>query len=244
MALNQAIAAHGGQFYVRVMAEMNNPRNLYSPTRLNGSSKGPSHSPAAYRQAFRRAYLILHGGEIDAQLRRLGQPPVDGELAVNAAPALTVIWNPIAGLDARNSRPAQAFNPGHPYVDMVGNDMFASHAGVASHAANEALYRAPSGQAVLLPEWGLTIDDPGFVKRICAFLKTRPRTKLAAYYDAKAGSSYDLGSEARRTGRIPALHHSARNRRRRATPSAHRRAPSCGSPPILSRATLRWTWPS
>ena len=83
VALNQAIAAYGGQVYVRVMAEMNNPRNLYAPTRLNGTSKGPSHSPAAYRQAFRRAYLILHGGEVDAQLRRLGQPPVGRELAVN-----------------------------------------------------------------------------------------------------------------------------------------------------------------
>ena len=113
-ALNQAIAAYGGQVYVRLMAEMNNPRNLYSPTRLNGSSKGPSHSAAAYRQAFRRAYLILHGGEIDAKLRRLGQPPVDQDLAVNPAPALTVIWNPIAGLDTRSARPAQAFYPGDP----------------------------------------------------------------------------------------------------------------------------------
>ena len=47
-----------------------------------------------------------------------------------------------------------------------------------------------------LPEWGLSIDDPGFVKRICTFLKTRPRTKLAAYYDARPGSPYDLGSKA------------------------------------------------
>ena len=45
VALNQAIAAYGGQVFVRVMAEMNNPRNLYAPTRLNGASKGPSHSP-------------------------------------------------------------------------------------------------------------------------------------------------------------------------------------------------------
>ena len=69
LSLNQAVAAYGGRVYVRVMAEMNNPRSLYSPTRRNGSSKGPSHSPAAYRQAFRRAYLILHGGDIDAELR-------------------------------------------------------------------------------------------------------------------------------------------------------------------------------
>ena len=78
---------------------------------------------------------------------------------------------------------------------MVGNDMFASHAGVASHAANEALYRAHPAKPYSLPEWGLSIDDPGFVKRICAFLKTRPRTKLAAYYDARPGSPYDLGSK-------------------------------------------------
>ena len=58
-----------------------------------------------------RAYLILHGGEVDAKLRRLGQPPVDGELDVNAAPALTVIWNPIAGLDARSARPGADLLP-------------------------------------------------------------------------------------------------------------------------------------
>jgi hypothetical protein len=194
-ALNQAIAAYGGQVYVRLMAEMNNPRNLYSPTRLNGSSKGPSHSAAAYRQAFRRAYLILHGGEIDAKLRRLGLPPVDQDLAVNAAPALTVIWNPMAGLDTRSARPAQAFYPGDPYLDMVGNDIFASRAGVASHAANEALYRAHPGKPYALPEWGLTIDDPRFVTKICTFLKTRKRTRLAAYFDAQPRSPYDLGSK-------------------------------------------------
>ena len=195
VALNEAIAAHGGQIYVRVLAEMNNPRNLYAPRRANGTSKGPSHSPATYRQAFRRAYLILHGGDVDAKLRRLGQPEVGRELAVNAAPALTVIWNPVAGLDARSARPAQAFYPGNPYVDMVGNDMYASRAGVASHAANEALYRAHPGKPYALPEFGLSIDDPGFVRKICAFLKTRPRTKLAAYYDARPGSPYDLGSK-------------------------------------------------
>ncbi len=196
VALNQAIAAYGGQVFVRVMAEMNNPRNLYAPTRLNGTSKGPSHSPAAYKQAFRRAYLILHGGDVDATLRGLGQRPVGRELAANPASALTVIWNPIAGLDADATRPAQAFYPGDAYVDMVGNDMFASRTGVASHAANEALYRAHPDKPYALPEWGLSIDDPGFVAKICTFLKTRPRTKLAAYYDARPRSPYDLGSKA------------------------------------------------
>ena len=196
IALNRAIAAFGGPIYVRVLAEMNNPRSLYAPTRPNGRSKGPSHSPAAYRQAFRRAYLILHGGDIDAKLRRLGLEPVGRELAENPAPALTVIWNPIAGFDARSPRPAQQFYPGDDFVDMVGNDIFATRRGAASHAANEALYRAHPGKPYALPEWGTSVDDPEFVRRICRFLSSSTRTKLAAYYDARPRSPYDLGRKA------------------------------------------------
>ena len=33
------------------------------------------------------------------------------------------------------------------------------------------------------------------VERICRFLKTRKRTRLAAYFDARPGSRYDLGSK-------------------------------------------------
>lgn len=196
VALNRAIAAFGGEIYVRVLAEMNNPKNHYAPTRPNGTSKGATHAPAAYKQAFRRAFLILHGGTgVDARLRRLGMPPVGQELAVNAAPGLTVIWNPIAGFDARSAKPAQQFYPGDAYVDMVGNDIFASSAGVASHAANEALYRAHPGKPYALPEWGMSVDDAGFVKKVCQFLKTHKRARLAAYYDARPGSPFDLGSK-------------------------------------------------
>lgn len=193
IALNEAIASYGARIYVRVMAEMNNPKNHYSPTRPNGTSKGASHSPEAYKQAFRRAFLILHGGNVDAKLRRLGMPPVGRALTVNKAPTLTVIWNPIAGFDAQSASPAQEFYPGDAYLDMVGNDIFASRVGVASHAANEALYRAHPGKPYSLPEWGLdSIDDPGFVEKICQFLKSRPRTKLAAYYNSSPAPRYDL----------------------------------------------------
>ena len=214
IALNEAIAAHGGPIYVRVLAEMNNPKNLYAPTRPNGTSKGPSHSPAAFKQAFRRAYLILHGGEVDAKLRRLGLRPVGRELAVNAPSALTVIWNPIAGFDARSPRPAQEFYPGDAFVDMVGNDIFASRRGVASHAANEALYRAHPGKPYALAEWGLAVDDPGFVRRICSFLKTTSRTRLAVFYDARPRSRYDLGSKPASACGVPPLHHADRTSRR------------------------------
>src|SRR5918994_753829 len=107
VALNAAIAAYGGQLYVRVLGEMNNPKNHYAPTRPNGKAKGASHSPAAYKQAFRRASLILHGGAaVDEKLRR-------------------------------------------------------------------------------------------FVKRICRFLRTHNRVRVASYSDARPRSPYDLGSKPR-----------------------------------------------
>ncbi len=212
VSLNAAIAAYGGELYVRVMGEMNNPKNHYAPTRPNGTAKGASHSPTAYKQAFRRASLILHGGTaVDAKLRRLGMPPVGRELAVNTAPALTVIWNPIAGFDARSARPAQQFYPGDAYVDMVGNDIFATRAGIASHAANEALYRAHPKKPYALPEWGTSVDDPGFVKRICRFLRIHSRVRLAALR-REGQIAVRPRLEAPCARGVPALHHPDRGK--------------------------------
>ena len=194
IALNGAIAAFGSQIYIRVLAEMNNPQSLYSPRGPDGRSRGPSYSPAAYRQAFRRAFLILHGGDVDARLRALGQRPVGRTLPSNPPPLLTVIWNPIAGMDSRSRRPAQEFYPGDRYLDMIGNDVYASRVGVAAHAANEALYRAHPGKPYALAEWGMSVDDPGFVRGICAFLKSHRRTRIAAYYDPRL-SPFGLGDK-------------------------------------------------
>ena len=196
IALNRAVASFGSPVYVRFLAEMNNPKNHYAPVAPNGRSRGATHSPATYRRAFRRAYLILHGGDVDARLRALGQRPVGRALPLNPVSQLTVIWNPIAGMDSGSRTPAQAFYPGDRFLDMVANDMYASSPGVASYAANEALYRAHPGKPYALSEWGLSIDDPSFVRRICAFVKSHRRTKLAAYY-AMGRSPYELGDKPR-----------------------------------------------
>jgi hypothetical protein len=193
-AYADAIAVYNARIYVRVLAEMNNPSTLYAPRDRQGRSRGPSHSPAQYVRAFRRVYLILHGGtaaELNARLSAAGLPGVSRDVPVNPPSRLTVIWNPVAGISLANE-----FYPGNAYVDMVGNDMYASTRGVASHSANEQLYRRHASKAYALPEWGLQgIDDETFVRRICAFLKTRARTRLAAYYEARPGSPFDLASK-------------------------------------------------
>jgi hypothetical protein len=196
VALNEAIAAWGKLIYIRPMAEMNNPGTLYSAIDRNGRSRGASHSPESYKKAFARIYLILHGGsaaQVSARLRALGLPPVAGDLMANPYPRLRVIWNPIAGIT--QGPPLQDYYPGDMYVDLVGNDMYASAIGQGSWPQNEALYMAYPGKPYALPEWGLEVDDPGFVQKMCDFIRTHRRVQLSAYYESKASSRWDLGGK-------------------------------------------------
>jgi hypothetical protein len=195
IALNAAIKAWGKLVYIRPMAEMNNPINLYSDER----NRDAAHSPAAYRKAFCRMFVLLHGGTaayVDAQLRRFGLRPLGRDLGVNPYPhGLRVIWNPLAGIEHR-ADPAARYLPGDACVDLIGNDMFASSAGAGSFEANQALYDAHPRKRYSLPEWGLQgVDDLGFIRKICAFVKSHRRTQLAAYYESKPGSTYDLGDK-------------------------------------------------
>lgn len=204
ITLNEGIAVHEGLVYLRLLAEMNHYRPFHAAFRENGTAKGPQHSPAAYRKAFARMYVILHGGRralIDAALRHLGLPKLgggDSDLAVNPPSKLRIIWNPLGG--GRPTIAANAatnFYPGDRYVDLVGNDMYDS-TGVWSADKNEALYAfaRAHGKLFSFPEWGLVrIDDPAFVRYICTFIRTHAGIELAAYYEAKGGSIYDLGSK-------------------------------------------------
>lgn len=205
IALNEGIAVHEGLVYLRLMAEMNHYRPFHAAFTESGASKGPQYSPEAYRKAFARMYVVLHGGKrsaIDAALRRLGLPPLvggDSDLAVNPPSKLRVIWNPLAG--GRPVIPANAatmFYPGDRYVDLVGNDMYTSN-GIFSAEANEALYAfaRARGKPYSFPEFGLAGGDfPAFIRYICGFLKERAGIELAAYYKSKGGSRYDLGTKA------------------------------------------------
>jgi hypothetical protein len=195
VALNGAIHDFGKLVYVRPMAEMNNPINLYSYERKHDAA----HSSAAYKSAFCRIFVLLHGGlaaKVDALLRRFGLRPYGRDLPVNPYPGiLRVIWNPLAGIE-KGANPASRYYPGEPCVDMVGNDMFSSSIGGGSFEENQALYDAHRNKPYSLPEWGLQgVDDPAFVRKICDFIKSRRRTQMAAYYDSKPGSIYDLGTK-------------------------------------------------
>ena len=155
IALNNAVSEWGRRIYIRPFGEMNGYWNVYCAFTKGGTPK-PNHSTADFRKAFARVYLIVHGGPataINAKLRKLGMPPLQGDLPENPMPDTRVVWNP-QGFGAPDipANSAQAYYPGDPYVDVVGNDLY-DQRGKAEWDANEALYkrtrtsrtRSPSG---------------------------------------------------------------------------------------------------
>ena len=195
LALNQAIARLGRPVYVRPLAEMNGHWNTYCAYDDGGRARGADYSTAAFRKAFARIYLAVHGGPgVAAALSRLGMPPLRGALAANAS--ATVIWNPQGyGSPDVPGNSAEAYYPGDAYVDVVGDDLYYIR-GKAEWAAAAALYSAHPGKPFAFPEWGLWgLDAPQFVSQMAEFVHSHPRTRLVSYYSGQPGSVFDLASK-------------------------------------------------
>jgi Glycosyl hydrolase family 26 len=181
-ALSQAIAAWGKPIYVRPLAEMNNVGNAYS------------RDPAAYRKAFARIAVIVHGGsQLAARLAALHLPPYRGPaLAENAFPRVRVVWSPLA-----TRADAKPYWPGDRYVDVGGADIYKEPGSEPPWQQFEAIFSFVRAhhKPFSVPEWGLYhVDDPVFVQRMCGFLKTHA-TETEEFYESKPGSIFDLGDK-------------------------------------------------
>jgi hypothetical protein len=198
LELNRAVAEFGALVYVRPMPEMNGHWNEYSAFNRDGSSRGARYSTAAFRKAFARIALLARGGsarKLNAKLRLLGQPAIAGDLPVAQA---RIVWNPQGyGSPDIPANSAQAYFPGNEYVDVVANDLY-DQGFNAAWDANEKLYAAHPGKSFAMAEWGLWgIDDPTFVERMAAFVKSHGRIEFLAYFNSKPGSIWDLSSKPR-----------------------------------------------
>jgi hypothetical protein len=170
-------------------------------SRDRGRSKGATHSTAAFRKAFARTYLILHGGpatSINAALRRLGMPPLRaGNLPSNPKPRLKVIWNPQAyAVPEIPANQPERYYPGGAFVDVVGNDIYGEPR--IKWREQEAYYRRYSRKPFAIPEWGLWgRDDPTYIRDMARFVRTHRRLELLVYVSGKPGSLFDLASRPR-----------------------------------------------
>jgi hypothetical protein len=184
--INQAVAARGDLVYIRPMPEMNGHWNEYCAYNSNGSSRGPAWSTAAFRKAFARIYLLVHGGpaaSVNAKLRRLGLPPVRaGELAANPVNRVRVVWNPQGyGSPDLPGNSAAAYYPGDRYVDVVANDLYNIRRS-AAWIANDQLYAAHPTKPYAIAEWAnWGFDDSDFIARMADFVRTHRRVELLAY---------------------------------------------------------------
>jgi len=180
---------------------MNGHWNSYCAYTKSGRSKGAAYSTAAFRKAFARIYLIVHGGPaatINARLAALKLPPISRDLPENPLPRVKVMWNPQGyGSPDLPGNSAQAYYPGDRYVDVVGNDLYFIR-GKAEWAAAERLYKAHPSKPYAFAEWGLWgIDDPSFITRMAQFARSHARLEVLAWYNGQRGGVFDIGTKPR-----------------------------------------------
>ena len=139
---------------------------LRPATTANGTPKDAAHSPASYRKAFARIYLILHGGTasaVNAKLRQLGLPPLQGgDLPVEPVPAAARRLEPAR--ERQSSRAGQrrrAVLPRHSLRRRRGRRHLrrAPHRHRAVAGPRDAVsLRALAPQAVLRARVGTVLD--------------------------------------------------------------------------------------
>jgi hypothetical protein len=198
--VNAAVAAWSGRVYIRPLPEMNGHWNTYCAYTAGGAPRGAAFTTAWFRKAFARISVLLHGGSsdaVDGSLRLLHLPPAQtGPLAANTADHLRVVWNPQGfGSPDVPGNAAEAYYPGDPYVDVVADDIY-NIGGRAEWGANERLYDAHPAKPYGIGEWAnWGVDDPGFVAKMAAFVRTHRRVELLAYYNGHPGSPWDLAAQ-------------------------------------------------
>lgn len=182
IALNNAIAASGRITYVRLMAEMDNANNFYAAYNADGSHRDGAHSSAAFKQAWRRATLILRGGSvanIDAELHRLSMPPLHAGADL-PRPQVAMLWVPMTGgsPDIPGNEPANYW-PGRRWVDWVGTDFYSKF---PNFARLNAFYAGFRGLPFVFGEWALWGgDDPGFVRSLFSWVHAHSRVRMLVY---------------------------------------------------------------
>jgi hypothetical protein len=183
LRLNRSLAEARRPVYVRLLAEMNQANNGYSAFDRNGRSRGPSHSTAAFRSAWRRSALILRGGPraaIDARLRALHLPPIQGGGGDLPEPQVALMWVPqTEGSPAIAANSARAYWPGGAYVDWVGTDFYSRF---PNFDKLERFYDDFKGKPFVFAEWALWgADDPGFVRRFFSWIGSHRRVRMQLY---------------------------------------------------------------
>jgi len=198
--------------YIRPLGEPNRCLNVYASYDCAGAPRDSAHKPRWYRLAFRRIYLIVHGGgsraKINARLGEAGLAPLRaGGNGLPRAP-VAVLWStlPAGSPTVPQNRPKH-FYPGDDYVDWVGTDFYSDN---QDWKALTGLYNRFSEKPFSLPEFGVSSgDDPTYMTKLMTWVRRHKRTKMLIYYqDFGSTSAYRIQNyPASLAALSDALHH-------------------------------------
>ncbi|MEX2447606.1 MAG: hypothetical protein WD404_02550 [Solirubrobacterales bacterium] len=182
--------------YIRPLGEPNRCLNVYAAYDCSGAARGGAHTTRWYKRAFRRIYVIVHGGgkrrQINRRLGRAGLPPLRSPLRGLPKAPVEVIWSPLpAGSPTVPHNRPKHFYPGSRWVDWAGTDIYSDNQDWKSLTG---LYRRFSGKPFAITEWGVsTGDDSAFVRKLMTWMDRHRRAKMLLYYqDFGSTSSYRI----------------------------------------------------
>ena len=175
--LNHLFAEKKMRAYVRPLGEPNRCLNVYAAYECAGNPREAADSARNYRRAFRRIYVIVHGGGkaklINKRLAEAGLPPLNAHVGGLPKAPVAIVWSPLpSGSPTTKKNLPQNYFPGNEWVDWTGTDFYASY---PEWGALTRLYERYPEKPFAITEWGVEAgDDPNFVSHLFAWVESPP----------------------------------------------------------------------
>ena len=188
LGINAMLAAHGRPTYLRLLSEMNNGSNPYAAYDLKGRSRGLAYSTRAFKRAWRRAVLVIRGGEVarlNSRLAKLRMPPVRTGSAALPQPQVAFLWVPLSfgNPEIARNHPRHWW-PGSRYVDWVGTTWYSPYLTVKA-IDRFYRYRLWRRKPFAFGEYGVWgAESPRFINLFFRFVRSHPRVRLISYYQS------------------------------------------------------------
>jgi hypothetical protein len=150
----------------------------------------------------------MHGGSaaaMTAKLSALGMPGVSVDIPPNPYPHMTVVWNPLAvGVPDVRGNHFRDYYPGGRYLDAYGNDYY--DFGTYAFDRTTELYDAYADKPFVIPEWGMAIDDPNYVRAFADFVRGHPRVRVHQLLQRRRRRAVRSRPQAKEPRRLQAVH--------------------------------------
>ncbi len=194
--LNRLFAEKDMRGYLRPLGEPNRCLNVYASFDCGGGARDAAHRPRWYKLAFRRFYVVVHGGgkakTINRRLAEAGLGPLNATVGGLPKAPVAIIWSPLpSGSPTVPQNRPRNYWPGSRWVDWAGTDFYASY---PEWKSLTGLYNRYPDKPFALTEWGVEAgDDPDFVDKLFTWVEKHPRCRMLVYYqDFGSTSSYRI----------------------------------------------------